>query len=122
MGFHPLDFGSVKITWTEDFRRIVHSHVLSHIVFSVQHYLFLVCVGTGVSFSCISSKFAFPSLKKVESVSQARIHIFSNLLFNKHPYPGAAAWTITSNVSLSIWERDLSCCRRFTYGIFTAAA
>lgn len=66
-----------------------------------------------------------PSLKRAEAVSQAWICISSNPLFNKHPYSGAAAWTVTSNMSLSIWitrERDLSCCRRFTYGIFTGAA
>lgn len=66
-----------------------------------------------------------PSLERLESVSQARLCKSSNPLFHKHPCPDAAAWTITSNMSLSVWitrERDLSCCRRFTYGIFSAAA
>lgn len=65
-----------------------------------------------------------PSLKRAESARQGYVNP-AIPLFNKHPYPGAAAWTVTSNVSLSIWitrERDFSCCRRFTYGIFTGAA
>lgn len=125
MGFHPLAFSSFKTPWKGDFQRAVCPVPL-------QHYLFLACVGAGGSFSCISSKSAFshssyiPSLKDTEVASQAWLCVSSNpICFNKHPSPGAAAWTVTSNMSLSIWitrERDLSCCRRFTYGIFTGAA
>lgn len=117
----------LKSLWKGNFQRTDHVPVLSHIAASVQHYTFVWPMLELVALSLVflpNFHSKIPSLKGLESVSQARLCIPSNPLFHKHPCPGAATWTITKNKSLSIWimrECDFSCCRRFTYGIFSTA-